>query len=251
MISTARKAYANPWAAYRKLLFLTKLDRCYNRVIDLTSRRPAAATGFAMLDQIRERSRHRTDVSDHLVTLFVETLVVRPNLVVELGVRRGESTFALEKAAELCGAVLVSVDIEPIAFRSPYERWISVECDDLEFARSFPAWCADRGLAPQVDVLFVDTSHSFEHTLGEIRAWFPHLSSTARVFFHDTNLVDVYRHEDGSIGLANNGRRGVMAAIEEYLGVSYDEGRPFVDSRDGWLIRHQPHCSGLTILDRI
>src|SRR5258708_5830513 len=64
------------------------------------------------LAQIEERRKLDTDISDHLPSLFAETVNARPELIVELGVRGGDSTFVLERAARFCNAHLISVDID-------------------------------------------------------------------------------------------------------------------------------------------
>lgn len=233
---------------YKMLKRAVKLN---NRISDRLSKPAANPTGFAAFDEIVERARKRSDINDHLATLFVETLAARPKLIVELGVRGGESTFAFERAAALTGATLVSVDIEDCAEASNYPGWMFVKSDDVAFAARFPDWCRERGLPPEVDVLFIDSSHLYDHTVREIDSWFPKLSPRAKVFFHDTNLRELYRRKDGSWAIGWDNGRGVIAAIEAFLGARFDETAEFVDFRKGWMIRHAPWCAGLTILDRI
>jgi hypothetical protein len=43
----------------------------------------------------------------------------------------------------------------------------------------------------------------------------------------------------------------VIRAIQEFLGVEYDENSTFVDIAGEWIISHQPHCNGLTALFRV
>src|SRR5262249_8225440 len=110
-----------------------------------------------------------SDISDHLPTIFSEAVALHPRLIVELGVRGGESRFALERVARVTGSALVSVDIDDctsVCNESP--GWYFVKSDDIEFAQTFPEWCAQREIEPRIDVLFIDTSHIFEHTVSEI-----------------------------------------------------------------------------------
>lgn len=233
---------------YKMLKRAVKIN---NRLVDLRAKPAVVATGFAPFDEIAKRAGKRSDVNEHLATLFVETLAARPKLIVELGVRGGESTFAFERAAALTGAKLVSVDIEDCTNASRYPGWMFVKSDDVAFAAQFPAWCRARGIEPRVDVLFIDSSHLFEHTVQEIDSWFPHLSPRAKVFFHDTNLKQLYFRKDGSWAIGWDNQRGVIAAIERFFGARFDETVEFVDFRKGWIIRHDPWCAGLTILDRV
>lgn len=223
------------------------LIKLYNQLINKKKLRERC-TDMKELNEIRRHALKRTDISDHLETMFLEALQQKPRLIVELGVRSGESTFALERAARLCKSTLVSVDIEQTSYRSSFRDWFFVCKDDIAFAQEFPQWCAQRNLPSKVDLLFIDTSHLYEHTCKEIESWFPLLSPQAKVIFHDTNLKKYYKRKDGTIGFGWDNQRGVIRAIEDFLGKTYDEAREFADIRNGWLIRHVPHCNGLTIL---
>jgi cephalosporin hydroxylase len=202
------------------------------------------------LREIRELASHANDINEHLETMFVESMLFQPKLIVELGVRGGVSTFVFERAAKLCNAAVISVDIEDCSAISSYPNWHFFRGDDVEFARHFQDFCHQRGILPCIDLLFVDTSHYYEHTVQEIQAWFPLLSSRARVLFHDTNSRLIGRRKDGCFALAWDNDRGVIRAIEEYVGIQIDERREGTHYSRGWLVRHTPFCNGLTILDR-
>lgn len=216
-------------------------------------RKPESGSDLPEIDEIRARAAIPTDISDHLIPLFVESMAVRPRLIVELGVRSGESTFALERVARLCGSTMVSVDVEPPAFSfSPsWKDWTFVKSDDIDFAREFPDWCRAHNVRPEIDVLLIDTNHVYVHTVKEIAHWFPFLSQKAKVFFHDTNMRTFYHHQDRSLGVGWQRNRGVMAAIEEHFGTKFDESVSFTDVRKGWIIRHNALSSGFTVLERL
>jgi cephalosporin hydroxylase len=202
------------------------------------------------LQEIRQLASHPNDISEHLETMFVESILLQPMLIVELGVRNGVSTFVFERAAKLCGASLISVDLEDCSAISAYQNWHFFRGDDVQFAGQFQDFCRQRDIARTIDLLFVDTSHYYEHTVQEIQAWFPLLSPRAKVLFHDTNSKLIGRRKDGCFALAWDNQRGVIRAIEEYLGIQIDERREETHYSRGWVIRHTPFCNGLTILDR-
>lgn len=206
---------------------------------------------FRSLNEVKKRSLVRTDMSDHLVTLFYEAIAARPKLIVELGVRGGESTFVLERVARLRGATLISVDLDDCSRVSSYEGWKFIRSDDVEFARRFKEYCAENGIEPRIDVLFIDSSHLFEHTVQEVEHWFPLLAERAKAIFHDTNLKEVYFHKDGTPRKGWDNERGVIAALERYFGRTFNEEQAFVENVDGWLIKHHPYCSGFTVLEKI
>jgi len=200
------------------------------------------------LREILMRARVPTDISHHLPALFHEALAATPKLIVELGTRGGDSTFVFERVARRTGATLLSVDIDDCSGVSSYPEWVFVQEDDVGFARRFPAWCAQRGLAPQLDVLFVDTTHAYEQTRAELQAWMRYLAPGGRALFHDSNMGGLYRRGDGTLGLAGDMGRGVIRALHEHLGATFDERRSFHGRLGGFDVAHDPLCSGLTIL---
>lgn len=223
--------------------------KTFNGIRDLLLGRTDWQPTDPVVKEIEARCFTRTDISDHLKQLFVESIEMKPRLIVELGVRGGESTFVLERVARLFDIPLVSVDIEDCSGVSNYPKWHFIKSDDIEFAKQFQSWANSKNLPQTIDVLFIDTSHIYEHTVQEIKYWFPLLSSTAKVLFHDTNQRLVYLRKDGSIGIGWT-NRGVMRAIEEYFGTRFPENHSFVDIINGWIIKHEPRCNGFTVLTR-
>lgn len=243
-----QKALTNP-----KLVVYYGVSTIYNFVIDLLAgRKQELLSDLPELNEIVRHAQKRNDISDHLVTLFAESLPVKPALIVELGVRNGlGSTIVFERVAKRCDAVLVSVDLQPCSRPSPYQKWFFVQQDDIVLAQEFKSWCQERKIPPAIDILFIDTSHLYDHTVQEIASWFPWLSEKAKVFFHDSNQKTLYRRKDGSIGFAWNNQRGVIRALESYFGKRLLEHTDFIDCGKGWLIKHHAHCNGLTILEKM
>jgi cephalosporin hydroxylase len=207
-------------------------------------------TGLREFDDVLSRSRTPTDISDHLKRLFAGSVSIEPETIVELGVRGGESTYVFERVAQISQADLVSVDIDDCSDISDYQDWHFVQSDDIKFAAQFKNWCDDNGVDDDIDILFIDTSHLYEHTVDEIENWFPHLSDRAIVFFHDTNLSDYYRREDRTIGQGWDNDRGVIRALEGYFDTEFNEKKEFTTVYPPFVIRHIPHCNGLTILHK-
>jgi cephalosporin hydroxylase len=192
----------------------------------------------------------KTDISDHLETLFVECLNIESKLIVELGVGDGESTYVLERVANLWGAKPVSVDIEDRHEVSNFKDRIFIQKDDIAFAAEFTEWCRQKNIEPLIDILFIDTSHLYDHTVTEIKAWFPYLAARSKVIFHDTNISEVFIRKDGSTGKGWDNQRGVIRAIEEYFGIKFDETKDFTMMQTNWLIRHFTICNGFMIMSK-
>jgi hypothetical protein len=71
------------------------------------------------------------------------------------------------------------------------------------------------------------------------------------MIFHDTNMGEgIYRRRDGTFGDGWDNQRGVIKAIEEFLGTEYNEHASFVDIARGWIVSHDPYCNGLTVMLR-
>lgn len=159
-------------------------SRVYNSLLARgTNKRNSTRIECGELKEIIERTRTQNDISDHLTTIFCESVSTKPKLIVELGVRGGESTFVFERVAKLYNVTIVSVDIDDCLKASAYPSWNFVKRDDIAFAKEFDGWCRERGIASEIDVLFIDTSHLYEHTLQEIQSWFPFLTAQSKVNF--------------------------------------------------------------------
>jgi len=208
-------------------------------------------TDLPALNDIKQRSLKPTAINEHLETMFLESLTMNPRLIVELGVAKGDSARVFAQVARLCGARLVSVDLADCSKALDWKGWVFMQKDDVEFAGEFEAWCRERQIEPVIDVLFIDTSHYLDHTLEEIRSYFPFLAEHAKVFFHDTNLSTYIFRKDGSVDLGWDNDRGVIEALEIHFNRKFNEKEEFVDFVNPYLIKHYPHCCGLTIVEKM
>ncbi len=197
-----------------------------------------------------------SDIRDHLGTIFLETVLSRPRLIVELGTRGGVSTRALLAAAEVADAHVLSVDLAdcsgvelPQRFRP---RWSFVRADDVAFAgKGFADFCTGRGLPARAEAILIDTSHEYDHTRAEIAAWAPRLAAGGALLFHDTNMAAWFRRLDGRAEPGRDNARGVIRALEEFLGKRFDERTFFVDRAQGYAVWHVPWSSGFTVLRKL
>ena len=222
----------------------------HNRFIPRLPSETAPCTDLTEMKEVRDRVLKDTDISDHLPDLFAAALAARPKLIVELGVRGGESAFVFERISKLYGSHWVSVDIEDCSRISSYPNWYFVQSDDIQFSKQFPGFCRESGFEPSIDLLFIDTSHLYEHTVLEISHWFPFLAPECHVLFHDTNQALIVQKKDGKLVYGAD-NRGVIAPIEEYFGCKFDERSDFTTVRQGWIITHRAMSHGFTALHRL
>lgn len=221
-----------------------------SRLSPRESGRPSVDPGLLA---VRRQARTDSDISSHLETIYLESCLVSPRLIVELGVRGGETTRTLAQVARRTGAVLVSVDLEPSDLEPTSDvRWEFVLDSSIDFGRKFSAWAGGCGLPDQVDVLLLDTSHLLEESREEIAVWLPRVRTGGVIFLHDTCMRLVYRRRNGTLGYGWDNSRGVVQALEEYLGFSIDENRRLSGRTMGsWRISHDPISSGLTVLRKL
>lgn len=239
---------------YKKHIIDSLCLGTYSYLVPKLNRHLAPVTQSTRINGLFEELEP-SDISDHLPVLFTEVVKSFPSLVVELGTRGGDSTKALLEGARLSKARMLSVDIDDCSHAvniSNYkEMWKFVQADDVEFAGKFVNWCKENDYPSSIDVLFIDTSHEYDHTVRELRAWLPLLSDKGKVLFHDTNMGTYFKRKNGVVVKGWDNHRGVIRAIEEILNRSFDEKTPFIDRVDGWLVEHQPYSNGLTILTRV
>lgn len=140
-------------------------------------------------DGYLDRCSRWSDIREYLPFLYDTARSYDRVRVLELGSRKGNSTLAFLAAAEETGGHVWSGDIDNVVLDPeglqpwfPHGRWTFTCGDDMDPAvqARFPA---------QVDVFFLDTSHEYEHTLAELRAYMPRVAPGGVALFHDTNII--------------------------------------------------------------
>jgi predicted O-methyltransferase YrrM len=132
---------------------------------------------------IREEYQTRcslpSDIKQHLPQLHDEAST-GDAVVLELGVRSGNSTVAFLAALEEHGGYLWSVDIvRPSLPWLNHPQWTMHVGDDLLLADDLP---------DDVDVVFIDTSHHYTQTAAELAVYVPKVKPGGVVLLHDVEL---------------------------------------------------------------
>lgn len=170
-----------------------------------------------------------SDIADHLTHLYCLALT-RPHII-ELGTRGGYSTSAFLAAAAMQNPAghVWSVDIAPADVPPDWQEsplWSFAQCDDLSAqAQAF--------LPQQCHMLFIDTSHTFEQTLAELRLYAPRVHRAGGVIAcHDTQW------DEGDISLPVPGGP-VTEALDVYC----------AEAGLAWVNRHsEPGYYGLGVI---
>lgn len=128
-----------------------------------------------------------SDIQGHLLRLYDLTIKLpHEKVVVELGVRWGDSTTALLAAVNDSGGHLYSVDLllpsgGATVYLNTEPSWTFILGDDMSVVRSWNK---------SIDHLFIDTSHRFEHTLSELREWGKWVKVEGIITLHDLCNAD-------------------------------------------------------------
>lgn len=197
----------------------------------------------------------RNAITEHLHRISDYSCKV-DGLMVELGTNAGHSTRAMLYNSS---NPLISVDIQDFSsleknfFKETAKHfdWHFVYEHDLSFSKKFHKFVKSRKLPSEISLLFIDTTHSYEDTLAELRAFVPLMKKgNSIILLHDTNLDWFYKRDDGTFGFAFLNRRGVARAIEKYFGFDFDEKTACINQKIGKKISitHVPTSCGLTAI---
>ena len=128
-----------------------------------------------------DRLEHEySDIQTHLP--YLRDVVIERNAqhVIELGTRTGVSTVAFLAGLESTGGRLTSIDIEPGPDLGEQPQWTFIQSDDLDprlIGRLDPA-----------DIVFIDTSHHYNHTAAELRIYSQLIRRPGLILCHDVEL---------------------------------------------------------------
>jgi len=142
---------------------------------------------------------NHVDIQAHLPLLYA--VVPAGGVVLELGTRTGFSTTAFLTAVEEREGHVYSVDIKERwgkAFDG-HPQWTFIYGDSTDQ----PAIDAGGLNGQQVDVLLVDSDHSYEHVTREISTWAHRVKLGGVMLFHDTDQEGVRRAVDELVGFTH------------------------------------------------
>ncbi len=168
---------------------------------------------------------NNSDIAEHLSTLYNICLAKMPKSVLELGTRGGESTRVLVEYCEKFGVLGRSIDLEPSPNWLPAKKWSHFVGDDIVIGKSVlrdKKWPDGIEFNP-VDLIFLDSSHEYLHTLEELMLYWPLIAEGGVLVLHDTNLTEqVTRKLSGEANIGWNNEQGVSRAIQEYFGLEIE-----------------------------
>lgn len=160
--------------------------------------------------------RTPSDIVGHLPRFVLMTLEMDASHVIELGTRTGVSTVAWLYALEQTGGWLTSIDIDAKPDIGDHAHWKFIQGDDTD--------PAIYGQLDPADIVFIDTSHLYEHTLIELNLYRWLVKPGGKLVLHDTELAQ-------PIGAPPRPRFPVRTAIQEFCAA---EGLTWTEHRGSW-----------------
>lgn len=144
------------------------------------------------------------DINEYVLTLFNQVIQNDAKVVIELGA--GQSTFAFTAGVNVTKGKFYSIDMggkeATLRFCPNWEgildkegRLEFIQGDDMEIVKTWDK---------EADILFIDTSHTYEHTKAELEAWPKFVKVGGQLIMHDT------AHKEG-VGV------GCRKALDEFL----------------------------------
>lgn len=209
---------------------------------------------IADVDVSNFEAGENSDISDHLNFLNLLIEVSKPDVILELGTRGGESTRVLENYCKKNGKIGRSIDLSAAPmWLEQNENWRHYVGDDCKLGsqiiqeKKWPSGEIFKG----IDFLFLDTSHEYLHTKDELRIFVPLMNPGGLLVLHDTNLSSLpSRRLSGKLNYGWDNSRGVTRAIEEHFEISIREDKLHtISGRYGFdFLTHIPWNNGMTII---
>jgi len=162
----------------------------------------------------------QSDIQHHLPLLYS---LAKGN-VLELGTRTGVSTAALLAGVEARGGHVWSIDTDPRCqdVAAGHPQWTFVHASSTEPAIADAFGAVDPGLNNEIvlDMLFIDTEHTYEQASAELALWAPHVKTGGHILLHDPETFP-----------------GVRRAVTEFCAAR------------GWPVTFVLPCNGMAVIE--
>lgn len=132
-----------------------------------------------VLSRTAEERQDYPNIHEHLPQLEA----CAKGVILELGSRDGASTTAFLKGVEEKGGHVFSVDIDSSCAKAweGHPQWTFIAGDSCDIAK-----VEGTGIPKLLDVLFIDSEHTYERAKKELETWLPRVRPGGLILMHDT-----------------------------------------------------------------
>ena len=152
-----------------------------NKITDLAILEKLAAYSCQRDQKIRLETAQ--DWAPYFNFLFYLASYMSPKIIVELGVLHGLSTAHLAAGAPEATVIGVDIDLSNLCPAFPWKNVIFLEGDPLKIFPSFPH-------GPSIDLLFIDSEHTYDVTMGQYQKFRPFVSSGGVILMDDIRMKE-------------------------------------------------------------
>jgi predicted O-methyltransferase YrrM len=201
------------------------------------------------------QASNSSDISEHLSLIYSILLSRKPETILELGTRGGESTRVFIRYCDKFLKSGTSIDLSPAPDWMTSKNWTHFIGDDIEIGnnlKELKVW--PNGVKfSEIDLIFIDSSHEYLHTMEELKLYFHMLSRNGVLILHDTNLTNrITRKIDGTPNIGWDNQSGVNRALEDFFNfkIDWNNLRSFETKNllGDLSIIHYPWNNGLTLV---
>jgi len=148
-----------------------------------------------------KKERLGSDIAGHLPFLYQITKATKPEVIIQAGIRDGNSDSAFAKAALELGATLVDIDMNDVQdgvikdIRQQEDNWHFHlgRTDKQEIVDAVQQY---RG---KVGIFFTDTSHNYSDTKFELDTYSKLLSPEGIILIHDMDPWNQYPEQTRAV----------------------------------------------------
>jgi len=176
--------------------------------------------------------RYPENYDEFYYLLFTLPLMIKAKAVLETGLHRGNSTRIFLESAKIGGFKVYTCDVKDYPETRKRLRelgltknWIFIMMDSIQLGKEW--------INEPIDLLYLDSHHTYEHVYAELTTWSKNLSDNALILIHDTfpsrNRIKNEMYRTG----------GPVRAIER-----------FIKENPEWTAINLAHPEGMAILWR-
>jgi len=126
------------------------------------------------------------DSDKHLMLLYSIVIASKAKIIIELGVRNGDTTLPLTLGAKETGGMVYSVDKMKIGFKLDEE----LQSYNKFYLQDAVSFLEDWDVEKNIDLVYIDDWHAYEHVKRELEILDELVSPNTVILLHDLMYGD-------------------------------------------------------------